>query len=191
MSAAARDPMSSSPVVILHTDRPDAALEAVRETHPDLVLHGCNSYEALPALIDATGAEVVYSVRFDGTPRFPRRALLESASVKWVSVGGSGTDHLVPWNADRITVTNAAGVAADMLAEYALGAMLSFSLDLRGFAARQRERRWTAAKVEPIAGRTVLVLERDDHLGGATGSRRIFPGAVSYTHLTLPTKRIV
>jgi phosphoglycerate dehydrogenase-like enzyme len=58
-----------------------------------------------------------------------------------------------------VTVTNAAGVAADMMAEYALGAMLSFSLDLRGFERRQRAHHWDlGAKVEPIEGRTVLIL---------------------------------
>lgn len=150
--------MSAAPVVILHTERPEPALAVVREAHPDLTVHGCDSYAALPGLIEKTGAEVVYSVRFDGTPRFPRTALLESATVKWISVGGSGTDHLAPWDATRVTVTNAAGVAADMLAEYALGTMLSFTLDLKGFAARQREMRWGAGKVEPIAGKTVLIL---------------------------------
>lgn len=150
--------MSASPVVILHTDRPEPTLAVLRETHPDLTLHGCDSYAALPSVIEATSAEVVYSVRFDGTPRFPRQALVESKSVKWVSVGGSGTDHLAPWDKARVTVTNAAGVAADMLAEYALGAMLSFSLNLRGFAERQKARQWTAGKVEPIAGKTVLIL---------------------------------
>ncbi len=34
----------------------------------------------------------------------------------------------------------------------------------------------TAAAYLAKAGRSVLVLERDDHLGGATGSRRVFPG---------------
>jgi phosphoglycerate dehydrogenase-like enzyme len=55
-------------------------------------------------------------------------------------------------------VTNAAGVAAGVLAEYALGAMLSFSLDLRGFARRQQTRSWTTGRVEPIEGKTVLII---------------------------------
>ncbi|HEV7254727.1 MAG TPA: hypothetical protein VGN97_16715 [Mesorhizobium sp.] len=141
--------MSVHPAVILHTDAPAPALAVLREAHPDLQAHGCDSYAALPELIARTGAEVVYSVRFDGTPRFPREALVESRTVRWVSVGGSGTDHLRPWDAAKVTVTNAAGVAADMMAEYALGAMLSFSLDLRGFERRQRAREWSVARSSP------------------------------------------
>lgn len=150
--------MSADPSVILHTDRPAAALAVLEETHPDLTVHACDSYAALPELIGRVAAEVVYSVRFDGTPRYPRQALIESPSVKWVSVGGSGTDHLGRWDPERLTVTNAAGVAAGMLAEYALGAMLSFSLDLRGFERRQQAQQWGGGCVEPIEGKTVLII---------------------------------
>jgi phosphoglycerate dehydrogenase-like enzyme len=147
-----------SPIILLHTDAPEPARAIVAAAHPDLEIHTCDSYVGLPAMLTGTGAEVVYSVRFAGTQGFPRGALLESATLRWISVGGSGTDHLAPWDPARVTVTNAAGVAADMMAEYALGAMLAFSLDLRGFAKDQAERRWTAGKVTPIEGRTLLIL---------------------------------
>lgn len=148
-----------SPTVIIHSDDPDAALAVVRQAHADLAIHACSRHEALSTLIAETGAEIVYSVRFKGTVPFPRAALVESATVKWVSVGGSGTDHLRPWDPARVTVTNAAGVAADMMAEYVLGTMLSFSLDLPGFAEKQRARRWdSAGQVTPIASKTVLIL---------------------------------
>jgi phosphoglycerate dehydrogenase-like enzyme len=150
--------MSARPTVILHTDKPAGALAVLGETHPDLDVHACDTYAGLPALIERTAAEVVYSIRFDGTPRYPRQALTESPTVKWVSIGGSGTDHLGRWDPARVTVTNSAGVAAGMLAEYALGAMLSFSLDLRGFERRQQARQWGGGRVEPIEGRTVLIV---------------------------------
>jgi phosphoglycerate dehydrogenase-like enzyme len=130
----------------------------LRETHPQLAVHICDTYADLPGVIERTGADVVYTVRFDGTPRFPRQALVESSTVKWVSVGGSGTDHLGRWDPMRLTVTNSAGVGADMLAEYTLGAMLSFSLDLRGFQRRQQARSWTTGRVEPIQGKTLLIV---------------------------------
>lgn len=80
-TTSAREPdatMSAHPIVILHTDRPAAVLSVLHETHPDLTVHACDSYAGLPDLIERSTAEVVYSVRFDGTPRFPRQALIES-----------------------------------------------------------------------------------------------------------------
>ena len=150
--------MTKSPVVILHTDELESALDVARAAHPDLTFHGCDSYAALPGTLAETEAEVVYTVRFAGTPEFPRASLLESPTVRWVSVGGSGTDHLGTWDADRVTVTNAAGVAADMMAEYAIGALLHFSLDLPGFRRAQGARKWVAGLVRPIAGQTLLIL---------------------------------
>lgn len=147
-----------TPTVLLHTDAFEAAREIVAQVHPDLPLWTCSDYESLPDMLSESGAEVVYSVRFAGTPGFPRQALVDSTNVRWVSVGGSGTDHLAPWNSDQLTVTNSAGVAAGMMAEYALGAVLSFSLDLRGFAKSQRERRWISGRMKPIEGKTLLVL---------------------------------
>ncbi|MEM6310261.1 MAG: D-2-hydroxyacid dehydrogenase [Pseudomonadota bacterium] len=150
--------------VILHTDMPDPALRLARDRHPDLTFTGCDSYEALPDLVAQTGAEIVYSVRFAGTPGFPRAAVVESDLVKWVSVGGSGTDHLGHWDTTRVTVTNAAGVAAGMMAEYTIGALLHFNLDLPGFRAAQVRQTWGGGPVRPIEGQTLLILGL-----GATG----------------------
>jgi phosphoglycerate dehydrogenase-like enzyme len=151
--------MLTDPSVILHTDRPSPALAVLREAHPDVAVYTCDSYAALPELIGRVAADVVYTVRFDGTPRFPRQALVESSTVKWVSVGGSGTDHLGRWDPERLVVTNAAGAAAGMLAEYALGAILSSSLNLRGFERRQQARLWgSGSSVEPIEGKTLLIV---------------------------------
>lgn len=146
------------PAVILHTDNPEPALTVVRRAHPDLAIHACDSYEGLVPLVRQTGAQVVYSVRFAGTPNYPRAALLASPSLRWLSIGGSGTDHIQPWYPLRLTVTNAAGVAAGMMAEYTIGAMLHFALGFGTFARAQALRQWTAGRVEPIAGRTLLIL---------------------------------
>ena len=147
-----------APTVLLHTDAPEEALAIVRAAHPDLSVHSCDSYAALPGLIVETGAEVIYSVRFAGTTAYPASAAL-SPPVKWLSVGGSGIDHLGPWDTAAVTVTNAAGVAADMMAEYVLGTTLQFTLRLDRFRALQAERCWISnGQMDPIEGQTCLIL---------------------------------
>lgn len=150
--------MTCKPTILLHTDNAAPAFEIVQAAHPDLTVLTSDSYDALPEMIEDHAPEVIYSVRFAGTPGFPRAAMLDSDALRWVSVGGSGTDHLAGWDPARLTVTNAAGVAADMMAEYTLGAMLHFSLDLAGFARAKAARQWIAGKVTPIEGRRVLIL---------------------------------
>jgi phosphoglycerate dehydrogenase-like enzyme len=162
--------VTESPTILIHTDTPVPAAEAVRRAHPDLTVATCDSYDGLAAALSGSGASVVYTVRFAGTPGFPRAALVENPAVTWVSVGGSGTDHLAPWDAGRLTVTNAAGVAADMMAEYALGAALHFSLGFERFRAAQDRHDWIAGKVAPIEGRTVLIIGLG-HTGQAAARR--------------------
>ena len=98
--------------------------------------------------------------------------------MKWLAVGGSGVDHLGPWNAATVTVTNTAGAAADMIAEYVLGAMLSFSLGLRGFFRQQQARQWISGKVVPIEGSTLLILGLG-HTGCAVARRAKAMGMVT------------
>ncbi len=150
--------MSEMPIILLHSDKSGEARDELRKTHPDLEIHTCDSYHGLPRKLAETGAEVVFSVRFDGTPGFPRQAMIDSTTLKWVSVGGSGTDHLCPWDPGKLTVTNAAGVAAEMMAEYVLGAMLHFSLGLDYFRQAQQQRKWVAGSVTPLQGKTILIL---------------------------------
>jgi len=147
-----------TPTVILHTDNAEASREVLEKKHPDLPIQTCSSYEGLAGLISETGAEVVYSVRFNGTPGFPREALVNSENVRWVSVAGSGTDHLAPWDSDHVTVTNAAGVAAEMMSQYVLGVMLHFTLGFPTYRAAQARQEWLMGEVEPIDGKTVLIL---------------------------------
>ena len=147
-----------TPTVILHTDNPEASKAVLEKKHPDLPIWTCSTYEGLAGLVSETGAEVVYSVRFNGSQGFPRDVLVSSESVRWVSVAGSGTDHLAPWDSDHVAVTNAAGVAADMMAQYVLGVMLHFSLGFPTFRAAQTRQEWLIGEVEPIDGKTVLIL---------------------------------
>ena len=131
-----------------------------------------------PLRSQQSGAEIVYSVRFGARSKFPRKVLVENPAVKWLAVGGSGIDHLGPWNPVAVTVTNTAGAAADMMAEYVLGAMLSFSLGLRRFFRQQQARQWIAGKVEPIEGATLLILGLG-HTGCAVARRAKAMGMVT------------
>lgn len=147
------------PRVLVHDAAPGPLVAILRERHPDIGIATCSTYAGLAEALARSGARIVYTVRFAGTPGFPSKPLVESGQVRWVAVGGSGTDHLNPWDPARVTVTNSAGVAADMMAEYALGAMLHFNLDVAGLDADRNARAWRKdRKMIPLAGATVLIV---------------------------------
>ena len=144
--------------LIVHYDKPDLVLDILRRRNPAVAVACSTDYASLPAMLERERPDVLFTVRFAGTPNFPRAAVLDSPSLRWISVGGSGTDHLGAWDPVRLTVTNAAGVAAEVMAEYVIGGLLHFTLGLDGFGREQRQRAWKPGTVAALRGRTLTIL---------------------------------
>ena len=162
--------MADTPGIILHNSETAPLVQMLRSAYPQAEYRECNSYEALPALIDSYRPEVVYSVRFAGTPGFPREALLGPHGPSWIANGGAGTDHYGVWDPQKTTVTNAAGVAAGVMAEYILCGFLHFSLDVPGLQKDKAARVWNPRRVRPLAGKTLLIVGLG-HTGRALAER--------------------
>lgn len=150
--------MSELPRILLHNDQTESMAKSLRSSFPNIEYFECNTYEDVPDVIAAFRPEIVYTVRFNGTPGFPRGALFENDTVQWISNGGAGTDHFSKWDPLKIKVTNSAGVAADMMAEYVMGGFLHFTLDVSGFQDDQAHRIWRTRTVQPIRGKTLLII---------------------------------
>ena len=146
--------MTDLPKVVIHNDRTEVFAYKLTMAFPDIEFRECNTYDALPVLISEFQPEIIYSVRFDGTPSFPREAIFGAKWVKWVSNGGAGVDHFGTWDPEQITVTNSAGVAADMMAEYVMGGFLHFTIDVPGLQADQASRIW-ASRTDQASGFSV------------------------------------
>ena len=162
--------MSDTPRIILHNKTTAQLAQRLLAVYPRADFRECNSYEDLPALIETYQPDVVYSVRFEGTPGFPSDALFGPGGPRWIANGGAGTDHYGRWNSDSVTVTNAAGVAAGMMAEYIFGAFLHFTLDIPGLQKDKNKRLWNARMVRPLAGQTLLIIGLG-HTGKAVAAR--------------------
>ncbi|MFY9240882.1 MAG: D-2-hydroxyacid dehydrogenase [Roseovarius sp.] len=162
--------MSDTPRIVLHNSDTAPLARWLRGAFPKADYRECNSYETLSALIGSYRPEIVYSVRFAGTPGFPRDALFGAGGPRWVANGGAGTDHYGQWDPQNTTVTNAAGVAAGMMAEYILGGFLHFTLDVPGLQKDKAARIWNARTVRPLAGKTLLIIGLG-HTGQAVAAR--------------------
>ena len=155
--------------LMVHYDKPDLVLDILHRRLCGIPLACCTSYTELPAELERERPDILYSVRFAGTPGFPRSAILACPSLHWVSVGGAGIDHLAPWDPSRLTVTNAAGVGAETMAQYALASILYFTMGFPKFSARQRQKDWAEGKVASVKGLTLAILGLG-HTGRAAAS---------------------
>lgn len=149
--------MSARLRLLLHYDHAELFHDLIADRFPDVELRCCNSYENLAGELADFTPQVLFCIKFENRP-YPRDAVMACRSIQWVSNGGAGVDHLLPWDPDRLTVTNASGVASRMMAEYVIGAMLALSIGLPGFIRRQMERRWQFEPVSGIATKTVAVI---------------------------------
>lgn len=147
----------SVPVLVLH-DRPDELRATLAARHPGVTFAFARAPdEVLPAL-EAHRPEVVFSIKHSGFPGAAHRPVVSAPTVRWVQVGGSGYEHLAPWDPSRVTVTHARGVLAPFLAETAMGALLALNHKLLGYRDAQRARRWSPTRFRPLVGQTLLVV---------------------------------
>jgi len=163
--------MTETARILIHTSDPAPMLARLAEVAPEIMARGHDSYEGLDAVMAEFEPDIVYSVAFHGRAGYPREALLGAHGPRWIAVGGAGVDHLTPWDAEAVTVSNAAGVAAPMIAEYVFGAVLHFTLDIDGMAADRAARHWERTRLmTPLAGKTMLIVGLG-HTGQAVAAR--------------------
>lgn len=157
--------------ILIHNSTTAPMAERLAQAVPEVQIETSDSYDGLEAHLARFKPDIAYSICFKGRDGFPRDALLGPDGPKWISVGGSGVDHLNPWDADAVTVTNSAGVAAPMMAEYVFGSILHFALDIPGMAADQAEHEWRSTRLmAPMQGKTMLIVGLG-HTGQAVAAR--------------------
>ena len=150
-------PHKSTPPILVHYDHPEPLRDRIATRFPDADVACCDTYAGLADALATFTPGILFCIKFGDEP-YPREAVMGCPSLEWVSNGGAGVDHLMPWDPARLTVTNASGVASEMMAEYVIGGMLALSLGLPGFMRRQRAREWRFREVAGIGGSTVAVI---------------------------------
>jgi phosphoglycerate dehydrogenase-like enzyme len=142
--------------VLVHDDHAHLYRDLL-EAEPDVEFIVHDRYAGLADVAREFSPDVVMNFRFDGNP-YPREAFIDLPCLRWVHVSGSGSDHLAPWDKDRVLVTNCAGFQAEVMAEYALGAILTHNFRFPEFIADRQARRWAEKPVRPVAGETLLMI---------------------------------
>lgn len=145
--------------VLIHTHTPQRHMARLTEAFPDVQVDSVTKNSTLPGMLQTFHPDVLFTVNMSSDAPYPHAAVLGADGLRWISVAGSGTDHLSEWSPDRVTVTNSAGVSASMMAEYVLGCCLHFNLDVAGLMQDQANKHWdTARKVVPLSGKTLLIV---------------------------------
>lgn len=109
----------------------------------------------------APGAEVIlYSALAGGTPPFSDVWPHTGAGLRWVHSFEAGVDRLLTpeLRASEVTVTNAAGVYAPPLGEFAVLGVLFFYKRVRRLLRAQAAEKWDQHEVDALAGKVLGVV---------------------------------
>ncbi|MGH9486068.1 MAG: D-2-hydroxyacid dehydrogenase [Terriglobales bacterium] len=109
---------------------------------------------------EAPAAEVIlYSSLAGGTPPFRDVWPHTGPGLRWVHSFEAGLDRLLTpeLTASQVLVSNARGVYAPPLAEFAVFGILFFYKQTRRMLAQQAARRWEQFEVEGLAGKVMAV----------------------------------
>lgn len=138
--------------VVVHTYRHAEVRPLLEGAWPDLPVDYGYGAEFFAQAIGE--AEILY------TFRFPHQHLRKARRLRWIQTTGAGADQLMPFEEipPGVLVTNAAGINAEMVADFALALVLALQLNLKGYMAQQRDRQWKRILAEPIAGKTLAVI---------------------------------
>ena len=145
------------------------------ERYADLLRERLPDREVVLARTPAEEADLVADAEIATGFTLDADRVESAASLRLFACAFAGTDHL-PLSAFEtadVAVTNASGVHGPNVAEYAVGAMLSFAQGFRRAWRQQERHEWRAFGAGELAGSTVTVVGMGA-IGRAT-ARRLRP----------------
>jgi len=144
--------------LLVHHHMSSLYLEEIRARFPALKLCVLDNYVDLQSTLKREQPDMALSFRMGHLGPFPRETLLGWPSVRWLHATGAGIEHLPPWDASRIMVTNSSGIHGRIMAEYATWAVLNQAQRMPLFAKQQRERLWKLYPVDSVEGKTAVIV---------------------------------
>ena len=144
--------------VLVINDGPMAYLPELRQAVPSCTFEVCREGEDVPQALERVQPEIVFGLHGGRFPAFSHAVTLDFPSAKWMHNGGAGIDHLPPWNAERIVVTNSAGVSSRFMAETVTGAILMMNFGFPQYFRQQQTHVWEKRPWTSLSTKTALII---------------------------------
>ena len=144
--------VSAAPRIVVFHPRAEAYADAIGRAASDADLRAV----ADPARLGAELAEAEVLV----TVSCPPEVVGGTPRLRWIQMTSAGIDPLLPWR-DRLghcIVTNARGMHADQMADYAMAAMFMLHWDFPRILRDQAGAVWRREAKAPLSGRTLGIV---------------------------------
>lgn len=148
---------TSAPILVLHS-APEELADVLQSKLPDETFVFVSSPDQVLPSLQTTKPEIVFSIKHSGFVGSAHRPVIDSPTVRWVQVGGSGYEHFMPWDNSKITVTNCHGVLAEYLAHTAIGALVGINQGLFRYHSQQRNKVWQGRTFKALGEQTLVIV---------------------------------
>jgi phosphoglycerate dehydrogenase-like enzyme len=157
------------PRVAIFHERADEFLAEAKAALPELPATAATDLDGLKAALPE--AEVLLC------RELPVEALPLAGRVRWIQLVSAGVEGILPARSGirHLKISNARGIHAELMADYAIAAMTMLLWDFPGLLRAQAAKRWDRAPKRSLAGRTLCVLG-PGAIGGEIGRRGTFAG---------------
>jgi len=138
--------------LLVYHGRGDEYRRLIAGRCPDLQVAAAAEPEALTR--ELPGAEILL------TFRLPLEGLRHAGRLRWLQLTSAGADHLLPAAEllRAVTVTNARGIHAELMADYVFGVLVMQQWDFPRLLRQQAARLWRHQFTEPLAGKILGVV---------------------------------
>jgi len=138
--------------IVVHTYRYEEVRPILERAWPDLPVDYGVGRDFLGTTIGE--AEILY------TYRFSHSVLKHARRLRWIQGTGAGADQFLPFEdlPLGVLVSNAAGINAEIMADFAMGLVLALQHNLKRYVEQQREHLWKRELSEPLAGKALAIL---------------------------------
>jgi D-2-hydroxyacid dehydrogenase (NADP+) len=158
--------MSEPPLrILVHSERTDPVVSLIAERFPRAEITTCDTYEGLAEAVRQADPHVAYTEVF-ARMAYPREALFGGTALRFVHVSGAGINHLAPWDAEKVSVCNVAGIQDEGMAQFALGRLIAINANFFTYHDQQKEHVWKVHDALNSAGGTLTVVGLG-HIGRA------------------------
>jgi len=149
--------MAGDRLLIAHDDT-DPYLGRITSRFPGLPVQVYDGSGSLNEILEQAAPTIVYVCSCENVPKSAQLELLNYPTVRWFHNAGVGIDHLPDWDAERLTVTNSAGVLSPFLAQTTIGMVQALNFGLPGYLRQQDQGIWQQNSWTGLQGKTLLVI---------------------------------
>jgi phosphoglycerate dehydrogenase-like enzyme len=144
--------------VLITNDKPEALAPLFKERFPDLAIRFLSDADTLDATLAEFNPTVIFAYPGEPVPKSKFPVMINHPSVQWISNSGAGVEHMGQWNPKEKIVTNASGVNAPFLAQYAIAAHMSANIGMPLYARQQRQKLWRMEEWQPFDDRRFCII---------------------------------